>query len=378
MRIAHVSDVYLPALGGIELHVADLAQRQAQRGDDVVVVTFEARSRDERYALQTHRGSTVRRVRSLTAGVAIDLRAFDVVHAHVSAVSPLACTLASSASRQGVPTLTTVHSLWRGLGPLPAASAAAFGLRSAPVAWTAVSGVAAESVRRWLPADRRVAVLPNAVDVTPRLATPLREAGEPVEVVSTMRLARLKRPLPLVRMVRQLRRTTSTPFRLTLIGDGRQRRAVEAAVRGYGLADGVRLTGRLDRASVLQALAGSDIYVAPAPLESFGLAALEARCVGLPVLARYASGVGDFVTHGIGGYLARSDADMVRLLATLVDDADTRRRMAEHNRTTASELTWDMGLVRTDEAYEQAARLAAQRSGVPWSRSAARGVGRVQ
>ena len=31
-------------------------------------------------------------------------------------------------------------------------------------------------------------------------------------------------------------------------------------------------------------LLASDVYVAPAILESFGLAALEARCVGLPVV----------------------------------------------------------------------------------------------
>ena len=39
MRIAHVSDCYLPRLGGIELHVHDLALRQAAAGHDVTVIT---------------------------------------------------------------------------------------------------------------------------------------------------------------------------------------------------------------------------------------------------------------------------------------------------------------------------------------------------
>ena len=34
----------------------------------------------------------------------------------------------------------------------------------------------------------------------------------------------------------------------------------------------------------------ADVYVAPAVLESFGLAALEARCVGLPVVGVSAAG----------------------------------------------------------------------------------------
>ena len=39
MRIAHVTDFYLPRLGGIEMHVSDLAARQVALGHEVTVVT---------------------------------------------------------------------------------------------------------------------------------------------------------------------------------------------------------------------------------------------------------------------------------------------------------------------------------------------------
>ncbi|HUE61374.1 MAG TPA: glycosyltransferase, partial [Acidimicrobiales bacterium] len=39
MRIAHVSDCYLPRLGGIERQVHELAVRQQSAGHDVAVVT---------------------------------------------------------------------------------------------------------------------------------------------------------------------------------------------------------------------------------------------------------------------------------------------------------------------------------------------------
>jgi glycosyltransferase involved in cell wall biosynthesis len=287
-------------------------------------------------------------------------------------VSPLASTLASYASRRGIPTLVTVHSLWTGLGPLPAASAAAFGLRSAPVTWTAVSEVAAETVRRWLPRGSTVGVLPNAGDVDARTATPQRAPGSPVRLVSTMRLTRLKRPLPLLRMFTRVRRMTAAPVHLTMVGDGKKRAAVVRAIRRGGLSDAVRLTGRLDGATVLETLADSDIYVAPAPLESFGLAALEARSVGLPVVAVAGSGVGEFVTHGRNGYLAKSDADMVSWIARLVDETDLRTAIAEHNRTTKSAMSWADSLVRTDVAYGR----AAARAGRPLGRTRQVEVGR--
>jgi glycosyltransferase involved in cell wall biosynthesis len=363
VRIAHVSDVYLPALGGIELHVADVARQQAARGDEVTVLTFTAMSQDRVEVVDPTADVTVLRLPSLAAAVRLDLGRFDVIHAHVSSVSPLASTLASYASRRGIPTLVTVHSLWTGLGPLPAASAAAFGLRSAPVTWTAVSEVAAETVRRWLPRGSTVGVLPNAGDVDARTATPQRAPGSPVRLVSTMRLTRLKRPLPLLRMFTRVRRMTAAPVHLTMVGDGKKRAAVVRAIRRGGLSDAVRLTGRLDGATVLETLADSDIYVAPAPLESFGLAALEARSVGLPVVAVAGSGVGEFVTHGRNGYLAKSDADMVSWIARLVDETDLRTAIAEHNRTTKSAMSWAASLVRTDAAYGRAAARAGRRLG---------------
>jgi glycosyltransferase involved in cell wall biosynthesis len=109
MRIAHVTDVYLPALGGIELHVADLARRQAERGDEVTVLTFTARSRDRVEIVDPDADVTVIRLPSLAAGLAQNLSRFDVIHVHVSAVSPLASTLGSYASRRGIPTLATLH-----------------------------------------------------------------------------------------------------------------------------------------------------------------------------------------------------------------------------------------------------------------------------
>jgi glycosyltransferase involved in cell wall biosynthesis len=379
MRIAHVTDVYLPALGGIELHVADLARRQAERGDDVTVLTYNTMTRD-RVDVVEQDGVTVTRLPSLGAGVGLDLHAFDQIHSHVSAVSPLASTLAARASRAGIATVVTVHSLWRGLGPLPAMSAAVFGLRTAPVVWTAVSNVAAQILRTWLPEGSVVGVLPNAVDVVPRARSLDRPRPEPVRLVTTMRLARLKRPLPMLSMFAAVSRTASRPVHLSLIGDGGQRRAVHVATQVRGLRDQVWLSGRLDRPAVLRVLEASDIYAAPAPLESFGLAALEARCVGLPVVARADSGVADFIASGRNGLLAGSDEEMVAHLRRLVDDASERLTIAEHNRTTVSEYSWAAALVRTDAVYSSA-RLRAEplgRAGAGAPRRAQRWAARLE
>ncbi len=66
-----------------------------------------------------------------------------------------------------------------------------------------MSRVAAYEVRRRLPAGTPVHVIPNAVEAPPRPATPA--TGDEVRLVSTMRVARRKRPLELLRILDRVR-----------------------------------------------------------------------------------------------------------------------------------------------------------------------------
>jgi glycosyltransferase involved in cell wall biosynthesis len=349
VRILHLTDHYPPVLGGIETHVSALAERQSALGHDVTVLTSTAATADGRHSDDTG-PVTVRRVRSLRGRELAAGPSYDVVHAHLSVVAPFSAPLAAKAASLGLPTVVTVHSLWSGLGPVPALAAELAGLRRANVLWTAVSRVAAEELSKRLPFGTQVGVLPNAVDVLPRRRTPLAGGGR-VRLVTTMRVARRKRPLPLLRMFEQLRQMVDVPVDLVVVGDGPLRPGVERHVRRAGLRESVFVTGRVDPPEVFGLLSHSDLYVAPAVLESFGLAALEARSVGLPVVGHAGSGMTDFIRHGVEGLLCASDRQMVESLARLVVDTDLRRAMSEHNRTVRPMKTWAHALDAHEAAY---------------------------
>lgn len=350
MRILLLTDHYLPGLGGIETHVAALAARQVERGDDVSVLTTTPASADGRHC-DDNGPVKVRRVRSVFEGALVDFRSYDIVHTHVSVIAPFSAPLAALAASQGVPTVVTVHSLWNKMGSVAAAAASVAGLRRAPVVWTAVSRAAAEQLSMRLPGDLDVHVIPNAVEVVPRARLTHRQRDEPVRLVTTMRIARRKRPLQLLDMFQALECSASTPVTLTIIGDGPLRQRAEHRVRRTSLRDSVTVTGRLEPAEVLSTLTDSDLYVAPAVLESFGLAAMEARSVGLPVVGRTGNGMADFIRDGYEGWLCSSDADMVDRLRDLVDDADLRSAVSEHNRSTPSPVTWARSMDQHDATY---------------------------
>jgi glycosyltransferase involved in cell wall biosynthesis len=372
MKIVHISDCYLPRLGGIEMQVHDLALHQLADGHDVRVVTATPRARHDRTAFEVIDGVPVHRV---TVDLPFELPVHprtgrevarllaeyrpDAVHVHAGLVSPFAYAAAPVVIRAGVPMVVTVHSLWGRSAPMFRLLDTWRGWSRWPAVLSAVSDVAAAPIRRAAGPDVDVEVLPNGIDAAAWQVQPLPRDAEAVHLVAVMRLAPRKRPLPLLRCLRETRRLVPDRVRLraTIIGEGPQRAAMERYLDRHGLRTWVDLPGRCSRDEIRELYRRADVFVAPAHLESFGIAALEARCAGLPVVAMAHTGIREFVAHGVEGLLASSDADLAAALARLARSPGLRGRITEHNRTVVPPMTWDDVLARSDDAYKRAATL---------------------
>jgi glycosyltransferase involved in cell wall biosynthesis len=341
MRIVHVSDSFLPTVGGIELHISDLVTRQRDAGLDARVVT-----RTPAAGEVPEEG--VRRVGGRSW---LELEDPDVVHAHVSIVSPFALASARRAALRGVPTVVTVHSIWTKLGPLPQLARELWGMRGWKLTWTAVSERAAQPVRDLLQVP--VEVVPNAVDLQEWSPFGDLPVVSPPQVLSVMRLTSVKRALPLARILR--RAADESELTATIVGDGPERAVVQRYLRRHRLTDRVTLTGALSRQEIRRLLAQTSVFVAPAHRESFGIAALEARASGVPVVASCRSGVAAFVADGREGLLGGDDVEIGDHLATLLRDSGLRERIARHNRRVPPRYGWAEALERNQEMYATAA-----------------------
>jgi glycosyltransferase involved in cell wall biosynthesis len=234
------------------------------------------------------------------------------------------------------------------------------------VAFTAVSQVAAEPVRRMLGGGAEVRVLPNGVDVGAwRPVEASAVSPDEVRIVSAMRLVRRKRPIPLLRMMSRVRAKVpaSITLRLVVLGEGPARRAMQRRAARAGLSGWVELPGRVAPDELRAAYAAGDVYVAPARLESFGIAALEARAAGLPVVARSDGGVREFVADGVEGLLGGDDAGLVDAIARLAVDPVLRQRISSYNLLHPPIQDWTHVLRRADEEYVRATRLIGNASG---------------
>lgn len=374
VRIAHVSDCYAPRTGGIESQVGALAQRQHAAGLDVRVITATAGTRVRTGRDEVH-GVTVHRVTSQVpgdlpihprtrqaVGEVLDTDPVDVVHVHAGVISPFAWGAVRAARERSLPVLVTVHSVWGAL------SSPAFRLSDGLARWSswgvtlsAVSSLAAERVQRSVPQGGDVLVIPNGIDpaewqVPARVVDPAR-----LHIVTVMRLSPRKRALPLVRMIAHTRQRLlgQVDVTATIVGDGPLRQRAMRAARSLG--DVLQFTGRLDRQGVLRELARADAYVQPSVKESFGLAALEARTSGLPVVIRSQSGSTQFVHDGVEGLVAQDDHGMVAALVRLGLDPGLRGRIVAYNAATRPEEAWPHVLEVVDDAYALTVRRAGAR-----------------
>ncbi|WP_147061989.1 glycosyltransferase family 4 protein [Knoellia locipacati] len=376
VRIALLSDCYLPRLGGIEVQVHDLAHRLAAAGHEVEVVTATAGG-TRRHTRTSSDGVTVHRLPLPVPGsppvnpfVKDEVRdlltrgGFDVAHAHMGVVSPFATDMVGVALEAHVPTAATWHCVIDRSGPVFRLLGHARRWHEAGVALSAVSAMAAEKVGR-IAGGAPVEVLGNGIDVEHWQPPAALGAGRPddgvVRVVSAMRFVRRKRPGAMVEVLRDARArldTLAPGVRLEahLVGEGPQRRLVRAQLDRHDL-DWVHTPGRLTRDALRDLHWRSDVYLTTARLEAFGIAALEARTAGLAVLARAGTGVDDFVRDGRDGILRSSDEGLATGLAALASRPEELARIRTHNLTTAPEQSWERVVDATLGEYARAQRL---------------------
>ncbi|MGH7620196.1 MAG: glycosyltransferase family 4 protein, partial [Gemmatimonadaceae bacterium] len=261
-----------------------------------------------------------------------------VVHAHVSIVSPAALGGARAARRQGLPLVVTFHSVVPQMQLLARVAGDALGSARWQACFSAVSERVARDVQPFAP-GQSIQTLPNGVDVAFWRGVPPRERHDGItRLVSVMRLNPKKRPLALVEMMWRLRADPRVELRIA--GDGPWRKRLVRAIARAGLSKRVILLGRLSREEIRALFAASDIFVLPTIRESFGLAALEARCAGLPVIAMRASGVSEIVEHDVNGLLAESDAEMAGHVERLIRDDPKRAAIAAENRRSTPRYAW--------------------------------------
>ncbi|RFC54850.1 N-acetyl-alpha-D-glucosaminyl L-malate synthase BshA [Brumimicrobium aurantiacum] len=158
---------------------------------------------------------------------------------------------------------------------------------------------------------------------------------------------KVKRVEDVVRIFHKINQTVKS--RLLLIGDGPERHNVELLCRELGTCDRVMTVGKIRDAANLMSVA--DLFLLPSETESFGLAALEAMSVGVPVVSSNTGGIPEVNKEGFSGYL--SDVgdidDMAKNGVRILEDEATLNQF----KMQAKEQAMKFSLARILPEYEK-------------------------
>ncbi len=187
----------------------------------------------------------------------------------------------------------------------------------------------------------RIEVIPNFVcpdEYKPKIDCDLRAQlspdGAPVMVhVSNFRP--VKRPVDCVEILARVLKKTKA--RLVMVGDGSERTNCVHRAKCLGVSDHCVFVGK--QPNIADYLCASDVLLLPSEQESFGLSALEALAVQVPVIASRVGGLPEVVTDGESGFLSPvGDVDkMADDAARLLSDAKLRKEFGKRARAEAIE-----------------------------------------
>lgn len=362
MKVIHVSDCFLPSMGGIETQVAGLANQQAQLGWNVEVLTAQPR----KDMADSELPYTVRRsVWPNVAHAPVDPRAPgrflneiawfmpDVVHLHMGELTPVVQALLPRLARRNIPTVVTVHSVWnRHLTvPLMRAYATVMGIRDSGVLWTGVSQLVAGRIAPAVGVEN-VEILSNGVDSSKWKVAPIKHDG--LVAVTAARFAPRKRIPELLQILRDVRGASTAPFRAVLAGEGPGFEHARRFVEENDLSDVIDLPGRLGAEQLRDLYATADVFLSPSIAEAASIAAAEAQAAGLAILSREQSGLGERISDDEGA-TAKTDEAFTEILTRWVGDPTLVAPMKEHNRSVLCPLDWSLVLPQAEKTYQMAA-----------------------
>lgn len=208
-------------------------------------------------------------------------------------------------------------------------------------------------VRRLALPAARITTVPNGV------GSAFVPGGARAAVPTVLTVARLvphKRIELVIEACARLR-STIPDLRLVVVGDGYARPELECLAAHVGGADWIDFTGRIDTDALVEHYRSSWLVASASSAEGWGLTLSEAAATGTSVVATRIPGHLDVVVDGASGLLVEPD-DLEAGIRRVLTEPRLRERFERGATERARDLTWDataIGVLQglADDAHDR-------------------------
>lgn len=143
------------------------------------------------------------------------------------------------------------------------------------------------------------------------------------------------------------------PCKLILVGDGPERPAIDKLCRELDSCNDIISVGKI--ANPKEILAVADLFILPSETESFGLSALEAMAMKIPVISTDTGGIPELNIHGKTGYLSKVGdyKDMAKNTIDLLSDDEKFQQFRINAFEQAKQFDIDTILPMYEQLYKE-------------------------
>lgn len=187
--------------------------------------------------------------------------------------------------------------------------------------------------------------------------------GDSLRLLSLGRLEARKRPWVAIDALAALARR-GVRASLVIAGEGPIEAQLRKRARVLGLADAVRLVGRVSEQDKWRLYDSADVLLFASTLEGFGLVVAEAQSRGLPAVIAEGAATAEAIEPGESGLVAAPDGEAFAARVAELADERVRAPMAERARRFAGRFDWDACARSVAEVYR---RLVANGGEPVWS-----------
>ncbi len=198
-----------------------------------------------------------------------------------------------------------------------------------------------EIVKGWGIPEDKVHVIYNGTDFTPSVLSK-EEARKQLGltgniILSAGRLVPWKGFRMLIKIMPKLHGINQF-FQLVILGDGPDRKNLEAMIRNMGLERKVRLAGKKSRAEMADYIAAADMFILNTGYEGFSHQVLEAMAAGVPLITTNAGGNKEIIHQGQNGFMVKynDEFNLVEVIRALWSSPEIQERFKEEGKKTAA------------------------------------------
>lgn len=318
----NIGVVLYPTFGGSGVVATELGNELAKKGHRVHFITyrepvrlntFQKNSYFHEVSISDYPLFEYQPYEMLLASKIVDVAKYeklDLLHVHYAIPHASAAFLAQQILKsQGIqlPFITTLHGTDITLvGKDPSFEPVITFCINESDAVTSVSESLRQDTYTYFNIQKEIQVIPNFIHTTPQLPVLHSETrrfyAEDNEriLIHASNFRKVKRIDDIVSVFNIVQK--EIPSKLILVGDGPERAMAEKMARDLGIICSIRFLGKVRNTQEI--LQYGDLFILPSETESFGLAALEAMAVGVPVISSNTGGIPEVNTDGVTGYLS--------------------------------------------------------------------------